>query len=171
MEKDREPQPGRITIEDVATYAKETILREGYLVPQVVVVGSKSEATVTITNFGDTAEEHRYQMMYAGYGLAQHNEVGQLRQVFFVSQAVMNLGKLDEAPLDPSPIPMRLELVVITSLDVLTQQHASLLFDVRRDSEGKISALVEMPRNVLEKDSQLVAFVDAYTVGSGGSTE
>jgi hypothetical protein len=171
MDKDREPQPDPITIEDVATYAKETILREGYLVPKVVVVGSRSEAAVTITNFGNTAEEHYYQMIYAGYGLAQRNEVGQPRQVFFVREGVMNLGTTDEAPPDPSPIPMRLQIVVITSFDVLTQHHASLLLDVRRDTEGKISAFVEMPRNVLEKDSQLVAFVDAYTVGSGGTTE
>ncbi len=55
MNHEEEPQPGPLTIEEVASLAKETVLRDGYHVPTVIVEGDTGAMAMQITELGCVA--------------------------------------------------------------------------------------------------------------------
>ena len=57
-------------------------------------------------------------MLSAGYALAQSGEVGDLRQVFFISEGWMIVGEEGKPPVSPRPSedPKRMEVLVVSNL-------------------------------------------------------
>ena len=168
MNKDRDPQPNSLTIEQVAAIAKENLLRDGYHVPMVLVDGSKIDVAVQITEFGDTFEERRRQMFHAGFALAQENVVGVLQQIFFVSEGWMSVGTAEKQPFyPPSQDPNRKEVLLIANLNVLTNQNEAMKMETVRDAEGKIIALTEPQKGTAAESSLLNTFVVGFAMGAG----
>ncbi len=170
MNHDREPQRGPLTIEQVAAIAKETILRDGYHIPMMLVDGSKNHVAIQITEVGDTFEERQRQMFQAGFALAQENVIGSLEQVFFVTEAWMSAGTQDKEPVyPPSQDPNRKEILFISCLNVLTRENEALTFEMIRDAEGKLVELTQLQRSTEAESPLLNAFVVGFAMGLGGT--
>jgi hypothetical protein len=175
MNKDHEPRPGPLTIEEVAEIAKETVLRDGYHIPTVLVSGSQQDVAIQIAEFADTSEERQRQMFYAGFTLAQEHVVGVPQQVFFISEGWASVGTANQPPMTPpSQDPNRKEVLVIAHSNILTVEDNVLTFEMLRDSEGKLVGLTQLHETTEGRQAEsplLRAFVVGFAMGLGGSVQ
>jgi hypothetical protein len=175
MNKDREPRPGPLTIEKVAEIAKETVLRDGYHIPTVLVSGSQQDVAIQITEIADTSEERQRQMYYAGLTLAQEHVVGVPQQIFLISEGWASVGTEDNPPMTPpSQDPNRKEVLLIAHSNVLTVEDNVLTFEMLRDTEGKLVGLTQLHEKTegRQAESPLIrAFVVGFAMGLGGSVQ
>jgi hypothetical protein len=175
MNKDREPQAGSLTVEKVAEIAKETLLRDGYHVPTVLVSGSQQDVAIQITELADTSDERQRQMFHAGFILAQEHVVGVPQQIFFISEGWMSVGTQDSLPMTPpSQDPNRKEVLLIAHTNILTVEDNVLTFEMLRDREGKLIGLTQLHENTegRQAESPLIrAFVTGFAMGLGGPVQ
>ena len=110
-------------------------------------------------------------MLSAGYALAQSGEVGDLRQVFFISEGWMIVGEEGKLPASrPSEDPRRKEVLVISNLSTREQESRLVIFEMVRDVEGQLAELrdIQLPGENEEGHAEtplLDAFVDGFRMG------
>lgn len=147
-------------VSKIADIAKVVFLRDGYHIPMVFVKGEKDKAFIALEQFGDTSEKRERDMLNCGTWFACKHNVGDLELIVFVSEAWIgtNLDVL------PSQDPKRIEVLIINSLDVPTQEEKLLYFEVKRDPKGKVLDLKELalPEKVETKGRLLPAFQKGY---------
>ncbi len=168
MNHEEEPQPGPLTLEEVASLAKEMVLHDGYHVPTVIAEGNKGAVAMQITELGSTAEERQRQMFQAGFALAQTQAVGVLRQVFQVSEGWMSGGQPGERPhYPPSQDPNRKEILLVASLTVPSARNEVRVWEMIRDPTRKLVDLKAFDTGAEEAQSPLLnAFVAGFAMGS-----
>ena len=171
MNKERENRPSTFTLEEVVRIAKEVALEHGGHVPTLIAEGNKRAFGGQIANLPETHEDRVRWMLSAGYALAQSGEVGDLRQVFFISEGWMVVGD-EGAPLAsrPSLDPKRKEVLVISNLSTREQESQLVIFEMVRDVEGQLAELrdIQLPDENEEGHAEtplLDAFVDGFRMG------
>jgi hypothetical protein len=149
-------------VKAITDIAKRVFLHDGYHVPTVFVKGTDNKAAIQLARFGATAEERELDMLNTGTWLACKHNVGELELIVFVSEGWMgaNLQVL------PSQDPKRIEVLLINSLDVRTQEEHMLPFEVKRDRKGTVLDLKELvfPETVAAKGRLLPAFQKGYQI-------
>jgi len=149
-------------VKAITDIAKRVFLQDGYHAPTVFVKGTDKKAAIQLVRFGATAGERELDMLNAGTWLACTHNVGELELIVFVSEGWMgtNLEVL------PSQDPKRIEVLLINSLDVRTQEEHMLPFEVKRDPKGTVLDLKELvlPETVAAKGILLPAFQKGYQV-------
>jgi hypothetical protein len=171
MNKEQEKRPIAFTLEEIVRIAKEVALQHGGHVPTLIAEGNKRAFGGQIANLPETHEDRVRWMHSAGYALAQSEEVGDLRQVFFISEGWMIVGEEDGPPASrPSQDPRRKEVLVISNRSTREQESRLVIFEMVRDVEGKLAELkdIQLPGENEERHAEtplLDAFVDGFRMG------
>ncbi len=154
-----------MTIQQVGQIAKEITLEQGYHSPMLLVEGSVNGLSVGLQDFPAESNAKQEHLFKAGFAVGKAGTVGELRQVFFISEAWMSAavgGKIPDLP--PSKDPRRVEVLIITSLTVAPKETDILLFELVRDPQGHLLDVKETAHPT-EKGSYESPLMDAFLQG------
>jgi hypothetical protein len=175
MRQEFEHSHHELPLEEVVRMAKEVTLQDGHHLPTVIADGSAHTAAVQLPGLADTHQERARQMFTTGVFLAHSQQVGALKQVFFVSEAWMSLPGEKESPaVLPSQDPKRREILAISRLKIPTHENTLVIFEMLRDETGQLTDLREFEpsaRDDTHVESPLLrAFVAGFSAGRGTAT-
>lgn len=164
-----EPERQQPDFEFIAEIASENILAHGFHPPTIIVHGSRGSTVAQFESLSDTHQERLRTMFFVGKDLARRVEIGALEQVYLISEAWMSKPKEDgTVDLPPSEDPNRLEVLIISGVDLLAgMKQRMALFELIRDENEKLSDTrrVEIPVSVQPEKIEsplLNAFVNGY---------
>ena len=123
-----EQQYEHITMEEIISIAKETILRDGQHLPTLIVEASKNLVVGRIPDLPPTHEEREELMRFLGQASAKSGRVDQLQQVFMISEGWMSEPSEDK-PTDirPSQDPNRKEVLIISAIQMKERDRKSVV--------------------------------------------
>lgn len=149
-------------VQKIVVMAKRHMLEDGYHAPIVFVKGTNGKSAVQLVQFGDTADERVKDMFYAGAFLADKGNIGEVELIVFVSEAWMGRN----SNITPSQDPSRIEVLLINSLNAMTQEERLIAFDVIRDPKGQVIDLKrsDLPESGHPKGKLLPAFQKGYQI-------
>jgi hypothetical protein len=168
MSPERRPErrPHRFTLEYVTQLAREVALEHGGHIPTLIVEGSRQPLIGQIPELPPTHEGRVDMMRTMGATLALSGQVGALRQVFFICEGWMSTAHEGEPPVvPPSQDPNRKEVLLISSLKVEGSQSGLVMFEMVRDTEGKLVELPQLPTPQDEGGSVDSPLLDAFAEG------
>jgi hypothetical protein len=169
MSKEHEREPKPRTLDEVAYRAKELLLRDGQHTPLLLVEGRSGDISIPMTDLSPIYEQRMQQFLTAGYLLAKSGHIGELRQLFFISEAWYSTKGANKLPqLPPSQDPKRKEILMISQLVLHTAQANLLVFEMLRNKRGKLIGIRELHSadDVTEINSPLLkAFVFGFELG------
>jgi len=156
----------RISFDEIVANAKEITLKDGHHVPILIVEGSKDLLTSQISEMPETHGERMQLMRFLGQAAAKSGMVGNLEQVFFISEGWMSTASQDKPPnIRPSVDPNRKEVLIISGLRVKDSRKNIRLFEMARDQNKQIVSLEQLlpPQ---EKDGRIeVPLLEAFAQG------
>jgi len=156
----------RISFEEIISNAKEVTLRDGYHVPIVVMDGSKG---LSVAQFQEISETHggRMEVMrFLGQAAARDGRVGQLRQVFLISEAWMSRADKGNPPtLRPSQDPNRKEVLIVSALQIEGRSKQLKLFEMRRNEQQRVIGLTEIEPDSKKGTSIEIPLLEAFVQG------
>jgi len=149
-------------VQEITDLAKRSFLENGYHAPMVFAKGTETKVAIQLAHFGATADERVDDMLNVGTWLAYKHNVGELELIVLVNEAWM--GK--SMDILPSLDPKRIEILMINSLDVGTQDEYLTCFEVVRNNQGKVIDLKEgdLPKTGHPKGKLLPAFQKGYQI-------
>ncbi len=159
---------GQPDIESIAISAKETLLRDGHHLPMVIGVGNEGQGIAQLAGNLETNEERTRAMWILGKVFRKDGRLGQLHKVFFVSEGWMSVAtKTSGNIIRPSQDPSRLEVLVVSELDLLNRKTNMLLYEMVRNEKGELREIkpyqVDGGKSGLETRSSLLeAFFRGY---------
>jgi hypothetical protein len=166
---EQEPRPSRLSLEEVIRTAKEITLQDGGHVPTVLAEGG-GVTIATQLEFRGTHQERVATMHAAGFALGKSGQLSQLEQVFFISEGWMSIPEEGKLEVPPSQDPNRIEVLLISRLDMAESQADLVMFEMVRQDEALVALREYNPGEPkdLNFDSPLVrAFADGYRRGRG----
>jgi len=151
-------------VEDVLRQAKDFVLRHGYHPPVLWIQGTNGRKYILFEEFPNEYEEKVALMYVAGKQLAQQSKMGPLNNVFLVMEAWMGKNRT----IRPSQDPERIEVLIISRLDVLTQEQTVITLEYIRDVDGILREIKDMVlpdgETAAKAESPLLpAFIAGYT--------
>jgi hypothetical protein len=151
-------------VKQIADLARKIFLHDGYHVPLVFVKGTQGKVFFQLIRFGETAHERELDMLNAGTALACKGNVGDLELIIHVCEGWMGTNM----DILPSQDPKRIEVLLVDSLDVWTQEETLLSFEIKRAPNGNVLDLKELmlPDMVETKGRLLPAFLKGYQIVS-----
>ncbi|MFC1961060.1 hypothetical protein ACFLYO_10160 [Chloroflexota bacterium] len=160
------PEDDAFSLENLAHSAKELTLQMGWHAPTLLVAGSKQRIGGQFEHMPPSHED-RVRLMYAaGKNFGEQDVLGSLQQVVFITEAWVSVLSEGEAFRQPSQDPERKEVLCISRLDVATQRHELVLYEIVRDANERIIDLPDYRVGDEETtaDSPLLkAFAVGYT--------
>jgi len=168
--EEQEPEPTPFTLEEVVRVAKETTLQDGWHMPTVLADDGRVSVVLQMTEMGKTHQERVAMMNAAGFALGKSDTIGQLEQVFFITEAWMSMPPGGELTLPPSQDPNRIEVLLISQLEVAERRGDLVMFEMIRDGEQLVDLKEFAPRGEkdLSFDSPLLdAFANGFQMGRG----
>ncbi len=156
-----------LTLADVVNIAQTTTLANGGHVPALIVEGSYQTVALALDTIGPTFMDRQEQMLFAGLALARSGEVGVLQQVFFISEGWMSIASEDR-PIEtlPSQDPRRKEILMVSRLALPTRTAEIILFEMKRDDAGQLTALEKVQTALPEKEGRVEApLLEAFAIG------
>lgn len=174
MSKEREHQPHELTLDQVIQQARDIILEHGEHPPLLIMTGSKQNVLGPISNIASTHEGRVQQLFQMGFELGLTRSVGELKQIFFISESWLSKGQDDKQPtIPPSTDPNRIEVLLVSSLRLRgrTPQQSIVILEMVRDKQGKLTELREIERIEDDGDNKvesplLLAAVRGFRLGS-----
>jgi len=151
-------------MEQVIRQAKEIVLKYGEHIPLLLAFGAMDAAHIMLEDSPDEHEEKIRYLMRAGVFLRHKRDLGTLRTVFLVMEAWMGTN----IQIRPSQDPKRMEVLIIGSLNVATQEQEVATLIYTRDADGILREIKEVVlpdgTRVAKAESPLLpAFVAGYT--------
>lgn len=154
-----------MTMTEIAAIAKQTMLKDGYHAPTLIVEGSKEGGVLSLKHFPDDPEEKHLAMQTTGYNVGKKAELGELVRVFLISEAWVSIAVGGKLPgVRPSKDPKRHEVLIISSLAV-DRTTALTMFDVERDSHGMVTGLTECSPSPEDGPTVQSPLLDAFLHG------
>ena len=155
-----------ISFDEVASNAKEAVLENGGQAPVLIVEGSKNIIVIPIEKMPDTHGERLGIMRFVGQVAAKSGRIGNLQQVFFLSEGWMSAARNGETPeLKPSQDPDRKEVLIVSALQVRGRKKQIKLFEMVRDQNKKVVELPELSPSPEKESSVDVPLLDAFVQG------
>jgi hypothetical protein len=148
-------------VENIMRLVQKIMLETGSFQPTVFVKGSERRIAVELQGFGKH-DDKRKDMLNAGVMVATKHNVGELETLVFVSEAWMGMNM----NIMPSQDPKRVEVLIINSLDVATQEEQMIQFEIVRNKQKKVIDLKkpDLPDGVTVKGTLLPAFLKGYQI-------
>lgn len=152
-------------VEEIVNIAKKILTQFGQHAPMLFVRGSKSKGMVTFNDFGPDHEDKIRQMANAGVDNAMKHNSGDLHYLIFVTEAWVSTNK-EYLKSAPSKDPKRKEMLIITTLDVVTKKQGLLMYQMIRDKRGNLIELNKspFPEEATVESPLLPAFVAGYNL-------
>lgn len=105
-------------------------------------------------------------MAVAGAYAANRESAGQLRSVFFISEGWMSRNDEQAPPeLPPSKDPNRLEVLIISGVNVPTRQTTMVIFEMVRDENGVLGELRDFPAAREGETNAESPLLDVFVLG------
>ena len=162
-----------MTITDVAAIAKRVMLEQGKHAPMLVVEGTGMNGIVELGTLpGDYPGKHDAMMM-AGFSVAKEGKAGELKQLFFVSEAWISQGEDGKPPQTrPSEDPNRREVLVIGSVRLPERREELMVYALSRNERGEFVGLDELPELAggSPRSFLLDSFLKGFEMGSRRTT-
>ncbi len=152
-------------MEEIEKLAKDMLVRFGQHHPTLFIEGTRGRVVISFEQFPDTHERRVQAFANAGVKVAAKGNVGELRTLYFVSEAWMSEAKKGKLPMNPpSADPHRKEVLLITSYDVATKKQALRMLEMKRNHRGELIVLEPMagPEGAEMKSPLLPAFVKGF---------
>jgi len=160
----------QVNFEQVALNAKELTLRDGHHVPILIVEGSMKYLINTFREMPDTHQARAQMMDLIGRTFATNGRIGRLRQVFFICEGWMSMGRKENLPkIRPSEDPDRLEVLIISGLQVEGNKKNLILFQMDRDNQNRLVDLREIKPSGERAGEVEVPLLDAFVKGFQGA--
>jgi len=168
-EKRQRPQP--INFELITQLAQEVLLRDGSHAPTLIVDGSTNPVAIQIDQLAPTFEGRAHQMFVAGQSLAHTGSAGRLQGVYFISEAWLSQGQGGKPPhMRPSKDPKRIEVLMVSGLEINPRQVRLAIYEMRRDGDGALREIKpwEFPDD--PDDAADTPLLEAFLAGFMGTT-
>lgn len=172
----KEVLQGEPDIEHIAAIAKENLLKYGNHVPTVIAVGTLGQGIGQLEGELETSEDRAQAMRVLGRVFRREGYIGELHKVFFVSEGWMSVAaKTGGNIIRPSQDPNKLEVLVVSELDLPSRKTNLLLYEMERDEKGGLRDVkpyqVEDTTSGLETRSYLLEefFRGYYSEGAKGN--
>ncbi len=151
-------------LETVVQQAKAAVLKNGWHMPTVLFSGTKQEGLMLLEDFPNEHMEKVKYLYYAGVYAKHKSFVGTLSKVFLVMEAWQ--GRNINIP--PSQDPSRIEVLLVSCLDLATREQHVTCLEYIRDAKGILREIKDMVlpdgQTVAKAKSPLLpAFVAGYT--------
>src|SRR3989304_9129373 len=130
---------GEPEIEGIAAIARENLLKYGNHVPTVIAVGTLGQGIGQLEGELETSEDRARAMKVLGRVFRREGYVGELRKVFFVSEGWMSEAAKVDGNIRPSQDPNRIEVLVVSELDLPNRKTNMLLYEMVRNKKGELS--------------------------------
>jgi len=149
-------------LEEVVTIAKKILTQFGKHAPMLFIRGAKSSGMVTFNDFGPDHEDKIRQMANAGVDAAMKQSSGDLHHLIFITEAWVST----QLKVQPSKDPKRQEMLIITTLDVVTNKQGIVMYQMIRGKQGILIELkrVPFPTEGSVESPLLPAFVAGYNL-------
>jgi hypothetical protein len=99
----------------------------------------------TLGDLPDTHAARARLLFETGLVMAVAGNVGELQQVFFVSEGWLSLGRDDQAPvLPPSADPDRKEVLTVFHIEMKAHKTGMVLLEMKRSSSGTLVAVTDL---------------------------
>lgn len=156
------------TLKQITEMAKKVMLENGSHIPQLMVRGSKQGTIAVFPDFPDTHEERAKAIAFAGYKVARTPEIGELEEIFFISEAWMAKYDKNDPDIMPRNNPDKVEVLIIVSRKFPNGKDKMIALEIKRDKKDKVINLevcVER-KGVIKAESPLInAFQKGYEMG------
>ncbi len=167
MSKERILGDEDINIEFIALMAKEHLLEHGNHFPTVIAVGTNGKGIGQLEGELDSHEERIRAMRVLGKVFRKEGSIGQLQKIFFVSEGWMSVaGRAGGTVTRPSLDPSRIEVLVVSELDLQNKKTNMLLFEMVRDEKRELVEIRPYLENHAKggetKSYLLEAFIRGY---------
>ena len=151
-------------IGELVRQAKDFVLRHGGHPTVLVASGENGRLYIYLPDFPNNYEEKLLCLFGAGKQAAQTGSPGKLDKVFLVMEAWQ--GK--NMHIRPSQDPNRVEVLIISCLDLATKEQSVASLEYIRDAKGILREIKDMVlpdgQTVAKAESPLLpAFVAGYT--------
>jgi hypothetical protein len=178
-EREHQPYPQlpeHLTLQSITETAKEALLRDGDYQPALYAEGNEHLALIQIGRLLEHFEERAEHFFSMGALLALEQYVGELRQVFFVSEAWLSTASREERDfLPPSQDPNRVEVLIIAQMNASDASSSFCVIEMRRDGDGKLTELQELKSSENVPDvlfsPLLAAFITGFLMKRDGEDE
>lgn len=156
-----------ITLEEIISNAKEIMLRDGNHVPVLIVEADSKVVAGQIPDMPPTHGERMELMHFLGEAAARSGRVGQLQQVFMVTEGWMSQVHEDKAKkIRPSQDPNRKEVLIISAMQVPQRKKQMEVFEILRDDNQKVIGFEEFLPDKEKKDESIdIPLVEAFVQG------
>lgn len=160
----------QLSIDELAKIACDVTLRDGQHIPAVFVQGIDSAAMGQIADLPSTHEGRVERLFQVGFSLGRDGLLGLLVQAYFITEGWMVVTDKKELEIMPSEDPDRIEVLIISGINLLKETGSMLIFEMIREA-GKLVDLQEHSRQ--EDDAEkmynplLDALVAGYVMGQG----
>lgn len=171
MPSDESSKP-RLSLEEVAQFAKTVTLEDGYHRPTVIVEGALQVIATQLESIAPTHEGRAQQMFTLGAVLAERSDLGVLQQVFFITEAWMSIATADKPPeFLPSQDPQRKEILAVSRLTIQPPRTEMVIYEMKRDSANKLIQLEELEKNIAGEPEAVTEspLLEAFAIGFLGS--
>jgi hypothetical protein len=163
----KERLQGDVGIEVIASMAKDHLLKTGGHPPTVLVIGTRGTVEGHLEVDMANHQEKVNAMRILGKVLSKERKLGDLRKVFFISEAWISVpGKPGSNPMRPSLDPNRVEILLVSELDMASKKSSILLYEMVRDQGGELREVIpyqfEDDKKGETRSYLLEAFVSGY---------
>lgn len=156
----------RISFEEIILNAKEVTLRDGHHMPILIVEGSTRLIVSPIPEMPTTHQERVELMSMFGEATARIGRVGQLKQVFLISEGWMSVASEGRIPeLRPADDPQRKEVLIISGLQLPEQRRHLRLFEMLRNPNSQVVSLPELVPPGQKDERVEIPLLDAFANG------
>jgi len=159
-----------VDMEKIVQMAKLIALKQGYHAPMLFLDGTIAKAPMILEQFPDEHEGKIKYLYLVGKLFSKKHEIGMLNKVFFIMEAWMGYAaSLDAVKkgkfIMPSQDPKRIEVLLISCLDIVTGAQSVKAIEYVRDRTGNLRELKDfsLPEGVTTESPLLPAFVAGYT--------
>ena len=124
-------------MDSVVKRATQVMLKKGYHIPQVVVYGSQGNTIGLMPDFPAESEQKRELLMSLGAQMRKANVLGDLEEVFLISEGWMSV----QTKVAPSADPARKEVLMVFRQSVLEGKTEGKMFDIIRGADKQVTEL------------------------------
>lgn len=173
----QEQFPARpLSLQTVASFARETTLKENGHVPMLLAEGDRGMVVALFEQPPAQFELRLLAMYSAGLTMAKRDQIGILHQVFFISEAWMSVGeKPDKPPIRPTEDPDRKEVLIVYETRMQDLGSEVVVYEIDRNERERVADLQEFETPGSEEGTDdvesplLDAFIAGYLIGVGGN--
>ena len=132
----------------------------------LIIEGSKGGVAALVEEMADTHEGRMQQMFSVGVEVGKDGQIGELDQVFFISEGWMSAASGEKPPkIPPSQDPERKEVLIVTQSKIAEDETRMKVFEMIRDRQGILTDLKDFEPGAIKETTAKDAFQVGFRMG------